>query len=587
MPLTNVIDAKRLLLGQRIVTVVALVAVVSVGSLGLLGYVSVREWQRSARLLADRQADDTAERFLTDLSRDMQAAQRQVLLSPAVEAFSGTNVAGEPRFAAVNLIASALARYAYPDAFFLWHADDAARGAAFFYRRERRPSWNRRAVNTTGFPVVIDDQAEIRESVMAPVQRDAAQGRHFSIFEIQEGPTRYQVIARLMYRDPFGQHVQCILGFLVSLDWVRQDYFGSLLAHGVRIDSARGDVMVAIVDAQDRIVAGQLPADATPAISSGRRQFPLMFFNPLLVATDPPPSMQGNLWAVRTSTRGESSLGAVLVAADRMLLLQLVAVATLGVGILLTVRAAHANIRLANLRSEFIASVTHELKTPIATIQAAGETLEAERLQTADSRRQYAQFIVNEARRLTRLVNNLLAVSRATDAAGPGVKHERVSIDQMIREALDRFAVRLLAEGFTVETNIEADVPPVDGDPYALALLLDNIIDNAIRHARDTHRIEIGAQADGRVVVVTVKDYGGGIPADELGLVRKKFYRGRRAGHGGTGLGLAISERIALEHGGGLLIASDDRAGTTAVTIRLRVADPAVTESAASVVHTP
>jgi two-component system phosphate regulon sensor histidine kinase PhoR len=295
-----------------------------------------------------------------------------------------------------------------------------------------------------------------------------------------------------------------------------------------------------------------------------------MFFNPVIAAADPPAKLRRRSWTIRAATRGDSSLLAASGDANRILVLGLVATATLAGGIALSVRAARARLRLAELRSDFVASVTHEFKTPIATIRAAGDTLAADRLDGAEARQDYARYIVHESRRLTRLVDNLLAFTRVTDTPEVRPPLEPVALADVVAESLDRFAVQLAGGAFGVEVSMPSGLPPVLGDRTGLALMLDNLVDNVIRHSRGEHALAIGASVSGRFVVLEVGDRGGGIPPDEVRHVTKKFYRGRLAGHGGTGLGLAIAARIVDDHRGTLNIDSVAGVGTT-----MRIAIPA------------
>jgi signal transduction histidine kinase len=124
-----------------------------------------------------------------------------------------------------------------------------------------------------------------------------------------------------------------------------------------------------------------------------------------------------------------------------------------------------------------------------------------------------------------------------------------------------------------VDVSVPEALPLVPGDPGALELMLDNIVDNAIRHSRNEHRLSIHARADERTVFLEVSDSGGGIPPDEIQHVTKKFFRGRHAGHGGTGLGLALAARVIADHGGTLEIGSEAGIGTT-----IRIGLPAMPE---------
>jgi signal transduction histidine kinase len=298
------------------------------------------------------------------------------------------------------------------------------------------------------------------------------------------------------------------------------------------------------------------------------RGFPLAFFNPLMVAASPPRDLQRQQWVAQAVLREDSSLTAAVGAADRMLALQTLAAIALGLGIVLTVRAARVSLKLTELRSDFVSSVTHEFKTPIATIRAAGEALASGRLTEAGRRAEYAGFIIHESRRLARLVDNLLAFSRLTDVSSAKHHFEPLVLQELVGESLQRFELHLADGHFEVTVDVPPDLPSIDGDPSAFALLLDNLIDNAIRHSRQSHCLKIRATTDNRVVTLQVADNGGGIADDEIKHVMRKFFRGRNAGPGGTGLGLAIASRIVSDHGGTLKIVSDVGVGTTvAVTM--------------------
>jgi len=562
-----VIPFEKVLLRRPIMQVFALLACLSVVLLAWAGYVAVREWQNSVRLLADRQAADAADRLLIELSRDMQAVQRQVLQSPALDAFTSIEPPLDPSYEAVNLVAGAFARYSYPESFFLWRLGKSVTPSAFFYRRDRRPPWSRDAEDPGRYPVVIDERSPIGGRVLDLIQQNAGQGRPFVVFETTLNGTPYQVIARLLYRDSIRQNIVTVFGFMVNLTWVRENYFGGLLRQTQPANNFRSPVDLSILDERGQIVAATGTGKAA-AKSPNRRQFRPMFFSPLLVATS---AQRRRWWTIEAATSADSSLLAAVGVANRILIMQIAAAVMLSCGIVLSLSAARAGLRLSELRSDFVASVTHEFKTPIATIRAAGETLAAGRLKAPEAQRDYARYIVEEARRLTRLVDNLLAFSRLTDSVEAKPPIDRVVLADVVAATIERFSVQLTSGDFRMDVSVPGTLPLLSGDPSAIALLLDNLVDNAIRHSRREHVLTVRATAEARNVVLEVADGGGGIPEDEIRHVTKRFYRGRNAGHGGTGLGLAIAMRIVSDHGGTLEVASEAGIGTT-----VRVSLPAM-----------
>jgi signal transduction histidine kinase len=206
--------------------------------------------------------------------------------------------------------------------------------------------------------------------------------------------------------------------------------------------------------------------------------------------------------------------------------------------------------------------VTHELKTPIATIRAAAETLSGGRLTRADMLQDYGQIVVVEAKRLTRLIENLLAYARITDVADV-YSFERLDLGELIEEVHQEFQAQLHESQCELMVAIPAGLPAVRGDRLALRLLFNNLVDNALRYSETERHVEVSGTVEGENVIIRVADHGIGIAESELTQITKKFVRGRRARPGGSGLGLAIASRIASDHDATLTIQSAVGKGTT------------------------
>ena len=157
-------------------------------------------------------------------------------------------------------------------------------------------------------------------------------------------------------------------------------------------------------------------------------------------------------------------------------------VALLALSLLATARAARASAAVATVRADFVATVTHELKTPLSTIRAVGETLVRGRVKTDHDLNRYAHLLVREERRLTRLVNNLLAYSRVTDVTEV-YSFEALEPAALIAEATQGFRRQLTDSDVRLEVDVAPDVPAVRADRTAIVLALDNLIDNAIRYS--------------------------------------------------------------------------------------------------------
>ena len=277
---------------------------------------------------------------------------------------------------------------------------------------------------------------------------------------------------------------------------------------------------------------------------------------------------------------GDPALRVALYGADLTLGIAAFAAFVLALGLGITARAMRSSAELAEMRAEFMASVTHDLKTPIASIQAMGETLMRGRVRDPGAQQEYATAVVHEAKRLARLVDNVLAHARVTDVADV-YSFEPVEVEDLIGASLAGFKHQLQREHYTVSVEIPADVPPILADRDAMELLLGNLIDNAIRHSAEVKELRFAVEARGTDVCVQLSDRGLGIHPDDLGRVTQKFVRGRNAGAGGSGLGLAIVNRIVSDHRGTLTIDSSLDRGTTVTVVVPAAAEQRVHGTAA------
>lgn len=548
--------------GRQVVGWLTLGLAASVCVLIWFGYRGIAEWRGSASSLAARRATEKVDLLVTALTRDMRGVQQSVLLLPGADEFMR-----DPPYDVRELVVSAFARYPYPESFFAWRGGVGDASVLFFNRTGRLPTWMPEAPGPAPFPVVVATHDTIGRPLLDRIARDALRRRRFSVFDMPIAGAPHQVVARLLYQDGNPDVLDGVFGFTVNLAWVREHYFPELTAQVERILIARGGPSLSVLDERGHRVAGPAPTVAGATI---RRPFSMLFIDPLLVSLDPPPDLSREPWAVEVDLGADPTLSAAMTVASRTLGVAAFAAAMLAAGLVLIVRAGRASARLGELRSEFVATVTHELKTPIAAIRALGDTLVSGRISDPGSRHEYAQLVVQESKRLTRLVDNLLAYSRITDVT-EAYSFEPLDLSATLAEVVEGFRAQLDEKGFQVQLDVPADQPAVRADRTALRLLFDNLVDNAIRYSKDTCWLGIRVREEGVSVTVEVSDRGVGIPADELEHVVRRFVRGREAGTGGSGLGLAIARRIAGDHGGQLSIRSQVGAGTT-VSIVLNTA---------------
>lgn len=524
-----------------------------------IGYRAVVEWQHAAGLVASRRASAAAELLVSALSRDMRGAHSAVLLTAERDRLAEGSTAN-----LMHPVAGAFTRYPYAEAFFSWQngPDD---DVTFFSRVERRPAWLSGTSATAPYPVNIGSDRRIGQQLLRRLLADAQQGRRFSAFAMRIGDTDYQAAAVITYADPAHEHPVALVGYLVNLPWARQHYFREIVTQVSTIEGSDHSVRFAIMDEHGVPVVGDPPSDVATA-PVAQRLFQVAFFDPTAVAVDPPPDLGLTWWTAVAETRDDPTLAAAERGARRTLAIAAVMTLTLGIGLLVSLRAARASADLAGMRADFVSAVTHELKTPLANIRAINATLVSGRA-SPEMIREYAQMGISEATRLTRLVDNLLAYSRVTDVADV-YSFEPVRLCDAVKRSLQEFAQALQRDAFSVSVDVPDDLPSVRADPNALGLLLNNLIDNAIRYSTTSRALSVRAHHSAAGVTLEVADRGIGIAAEELARVTRKFFRGRNSASGGSGLGLAIVERIVTDHGGTMGIVSVEGQGTTiSVTI--------------------
>lgn len=221
-------------------------------------------------------------------------------------------------------------------------------------------------------------------------------------------------------------------------------------------------------------------------------------------------------------------------------------------------------------QTEFISSVSHELRTPLTAITGWAETLAYDDAIAGDSRRGIA-IISKESGRLTKMVEELLEFTRIQDGRFT-LNLERLDVAGELEDAIFTYGELLRQEGISVEyTPPDGDIPLILGDSARLRQVFLNIMDNAAKYGRSAGRITATIGAAGGWVVIRFRDYGPGIPADELPHVKRKFYKGSGKERG-SGIGLSVCDEIVTRHNGTLELENsrDGRTGLV-VTISLPV----------------
>ena len=234
-----------------------------------------------------------------------------------------------------------------------------------------------------------------------------------------------------------------------------------------------------------------------------------------------------------------------------------------------TSRAAAREVRVAEMKSNFVSSVSHDLKTPLALIQLFAETLELGRLKNTDRAQEYYRIINSEARKLTRLINNLLDFSKI-EAGLRRYRREPVDLGVLVTRVIDALGSQFRHNQFSVSLKTAPGMHPVLIDPDAAEQALENLLSNAMKYSPEHRDILVEVDEVDGYGRVRVTDRGIGIAPRLQRRIFRKFYRIQTdAGSGpqGTGLGLAIVDHVMRGHGGFVRVDSEPGRGSTCALI--------------------
>lgn len=219
------------------------------------------------------------------------------------------------------------------------------------------------------------------------------------------------------------------------------------------------------------------------------------------------------------------------------------------------------------IQQEFISSVSHELRTPLTAISGWAETLSADPGANIDQTKRGLGIILKESRRLTTMVEELLEFTKMQDGRFT-LRVESVDLASELEDAIHTYFELFRQEGIEVSyKGPDEDVPPIVADSERMKQVFCNVLDNAAKHGGAGKRIDVSAACEDGKFVIRVRDYGPGIPEEELPFVKQKFYKGSSKARG-SGIGLAVCDEIVRLHGGTFDIANAEGGGAV-VTISL------------------
>ncbi len=326
---------------------------------------------------------------------------------------------------------------------------------------------------------------------------------------------------------------------------LKLDFIGRLWTDS-ELGPARKNRRIAVLDESNNLVAGVRPSG--PEARPGGRLFYEGPFGKALYRwrVQMVPQNAEEFQAQRERTKG----------VRRVLIL--VSAVIIVVGLVLVWLAVLTERRASRMKSDFIANVSHELKTPLSLIRMFGEMVATGRHKGEEAAREYGAIITRESERLSHLIDNVLDFARL-ERGKASYHFAEGNLADVVERALDVCRYRLDREKMKLSLAVTAELPPVRIDENEMTLLVLNLVDNAIKHAADGGKVEVTLARAPGFITLAVRDFGAGIAPAEQSRIFERFYRShstRERNIRGSGIGLALVQYIAEAHGGRVTVES-------------------------------
>jgi signal transduction histidine kinase len=532
--------------GLRVATGLAIAVAIPVAVLFYFQFRSIADLGRSSAVVLQQLSQETADGLTMNITDTLKAPYINTLLSVPQQQTEPFNLPAISKTFDEGLIAQP-----YVGRYYVWsdvtveHRDEL-----LAYDRETHQF-------RSGVPEGALLVQRFREL--------ASEKRAISVIEATIDGRRTYVQAQLRFTFPSRDKLTSFVAFSVDAERLRADYFPNFIA--AKLTTVKGPsgfpaLSVTVLDSGNRVI---FPANGTASTTFvDERTFPLAFFDPELSRFIAPEGHRQEMWRVRTGYDNQSIPDIITARARPQRTMMAMLAGVMAIGVFFVARAAAHEVRVAEMKSTFVSSVSHDLKTPLALIQLFAETLELGRLKNTDRAQEYYRIINSEARKLTRLINNLLDFSKI-EAGLRSYKRKPVNLTDLTRGVLESLQSQFQHNQFTVISRLDGDVPVLI-DSEAAVQALENLISNAMKYSPEHKEITVDVDRDGGHGVVRVTDRGIGVPARLQRRIFHKFYRihpDAGSGPQGTGLGLAIVDHVMRGHGGFVRVESEPGRGST------------------------
>ncbi|MEZ4647186.1 MAG: HAMP domain-containing sensor histidine kinase [Candidatus Eisenbacteria bacterium] len=349
--------------------------------------------------------------------------------------------------------------------------------------------------------------------------------------------------------------VVAVAGAILDETTFQKDVLPAIVAHVLPVssDAPKEGIALRVEDANGVCLFGPEDVGGAVPIRTGRFSF---------VFTD---------WAISLYSLGPSPLVWERTELRFSVVLSAVLALVLLAGVLLALQAAKREMRVSQMKADFVSNVSHELRTPVASIRVFADLLRSGRVGAPEKIVEYGERIEAESRRLSNLIEKILEFSRM-ESGQKTYTFVPMNVVDIVTRAVESFGHRPVSEGFDVRIEpSEGAVPEIIGDADALSQAIDNLLENAAKYSRDRKEIRVRVSASPRggandgVVRIEVQDYGIGIEPSEQKRIFERFHRVPTHGvHDvkGSGLGLSIVQEIVRVHGGHARVESEPGAGS-------------------------
>jgi signal transduction histidine kinase len=510
-----------------------------------LQYRAISTLQSQTRVILKQVSEQSA--------ADLAVELRRTLDGPVFDTLTAVNHP-ELREGRLDLVAArfaaGLAAYPHVERFFAWHAqtESVHPGQVVFYGRNGAAATD---------PM-------LGPAILALARRHAPSQQIYAAAERLVPGSSHQAFLRLFWTDARRLEYFAVLGFVVEPSQMRQQLFADPLGARLRSVAARRGtglpLQLRVTDESGAIVYGH----RGEGVEVTRTSFPMVFYPADEIQSRLSASVAPKNWAIDVSLpppaggwrRLTDRYGATFFSVILLLM-------ALG----LTIQAHRRSAELARMQTDFVAHVSHQLKTPLSLLSAATETLEMDRVRSPERFAEYLRTIHAEAARLSALVQRVLEFSRVQQ--NRDYEFERCDLGALVRETVAAFAHGLSAQGYSFDVQDEtAPAMFVRADPAALEQVLANLLDNAVKYSADNKAVAVRVGSAKGFAVVEVIDRGVGIAPRDQKRIFERFYRPSGTQRPGFGLGLPIVKELVQAHRGTVDVTSTPGHGST-FTIRL------------------